>query len=109
MNQPRLPDLQPLRTNNSATILAGTGLWVVALVVLLIVRPGPDHQWWIWTCVSGICGGLFGLWFVRRLDRGKAPDEREPSPDTPSSAESTGPATATSPILPAPPVPPTAP
>ncbi|MEV8630557.1 DUF2530 domain-containing protein [Streptosporangium sp. NPDC051023] len=69
MNQPRLPDLQPLRTNDSAAILVGTGLWAAALVVLLIVRPDPAHQWWIWTCVSGICGGLFGLWFVRRRDR----------------------------------------
>ncbi|GIH91787.1 DUF2530 domain-containing protein [Planobispora siamensis] len=69
MNEPPRRDLQPLKTNDTATILAGMGLWVVALVVLLVLQPGPDHRWWIWTCVSGLCGGLFGLWYVRRRDR----------------------------------------
>lgn len=69
MNEPRPPDLAPLRTNDAATILAGTGLWVVALVVLLIVQPGPDRQWWIWTCVAGVVLGLFGCWYVWRRDR----------------------------------------
>ncbi|MER7128065.1 DUF2530 domain-containing protein [Streptosporangium saharense] len=75
MNQPRLPDLRPLRTNDTATILVGTALWALALVVLLVVRPAPEHQWWIWTCVSGICGGVFGLWFVRRRDREAPPED----------------------------------
>ncbi|MFC6086940.1 DUF2530 domain-containing protein [Sphaerisporangium aureirubrum] len=69
MNEPRPPDLAPLKTNDAATILAGTGLWAVALIVLLIVQPGPDRQWWIWTCVAGIGLGLFGVWHVRRRDR----------------------------------------
>lgn len=55
-----------MKTNDTLTVLTGTGLWAVALVVLLVVQPGPEHRWWIWTCVSGICGGLFGLWYVRR-------------------------------------------
>ncbi len=69
MNEPRPPDPAPLETNDTATILAGTGLWVLALIVLLIMNPSPDHRWWIWTCVAGIAFGLFGCWFVRRRDR----------------------------------------
>ncbi|ACZ91527.1 DUF2530 domain-containing protein [Streptosporangium roseum] len=96
MNQPRRPELRPLKTNDTATILAGTGLWAIALLVLLIAQPDAGHRWWIWTCVSGICGGLFGLWFVRRRDR------RGPAP---ASEESVEPATAIPPVSPTPPAP----
>ncbi|SDQ53010.1 DUF2530 domain-containing protein [Thermostaphylospora chromogena] len=83
MSQPRRRDLQPLQTNDRATILVGIGAWAIALVVLLIVQPAPADRWWIWTCVSGIGGGLFGLWYVHRRDRRAArPPER-------TSAEST--------------------
>ncbi|MGC5015965.1 DUF2530 domain-containing protein [Streptosporangium sp. DT93] len=78
MNQPRPPELQPLRTDDTRTILVGTVLWAVALIVLLVVQPDPGHRWWIWTCVSGICGGLFGMWFVRRRDRRRPPASEEP-------------------------------
>ena len=52
----------------TATITIG---WAVALVVLLFVRsalPG-DARWWIWTCVTGVAMGLFGLWYVPLLKR----------------------------------------
>jgi hypothetical protein len=79
VNQPRRPDLQPLKTNDTIAILSGTVLWAIALIVLLIMQPDPEHRWWIWTCVAGICGGLFGLWFVRRRDRrGPPPSTDEP-------------------------------
>ncbi|MBB2914740.1 polyferredoxin [Streptosporangium becharense] len=78
MDQPRLPDLQPLKTNDTLTVLVGTALWAVALVVLLIVGPGAERHWWIWTCVSGICGGLFGLFYIHRRDRRRPPPTEEP-------------------------------
>lgn len=78
VNQPRRPDLQPLKTNDTLTILTGTALWAIALVVLLVAQPDPEYRWWIWTCVSGICGGLFGLWFVRRRNRRRPPPPEEP-------------------------------
>ncbi|MBO3748925.1 DUF2530 domain-containing protein [Streptosporangiaceae bacterium NEAU-GS5] len=63
----RKPDPEPIKTNDALAIWVGIGLWAVALIVLLIVRPA--QTWWIWTCVAGIAGGLFGLWYVRRRDR----------------------------------------
>lgn len=81
VNQPRRPDLQPLKTNDRLTILIGTGLWAVALVVLLVVQPDPEHSWWIWMCVSGICFGFLGLWIVRRRDR-HPPSEEPIEPST---------------------------
>lgn len=55
-----------METNELATIGVGTGLWAVALVVLLVVgdRLGPDRQWWVWTCVTGLCLGVVGLGIV---------------------------------------------
>jgi Protein of unknown function (DUF2530) len=52
----------------------GTAGWAVALVVLLIVRDRlpADERWWIWTCVTGLGMGLFALWYVPRLKRGRA-------------------------------------
>ncbi|WP_239089547.1 DUF2530 domain-containing protein [Sphaerimonospora thailandensis] len=67
MTQPRPPDPQPLQTRDTPTILVGTGLWAVALVVvLLVVRPADGRP--IWTCVVGIGLGVFGLLYVRRRD-----------------------------------------
>ncbi|GAA3114616.1 MULTISPECIES: DUF2530 domain-containing protein [Nonomuraea] len=63
------PDPPPIKTNDTAAVGVGTGLWALALVVLLIFRPAPENAWWIWTCVTGVVFGLFGIWFVRRPGR----------------------------------------
>jgi hypothetical protein len=91
VNQPRRPVskpvIEPLQTNDTATILVGTGLWAIALIALLIFQPTPDHQWWIWTCAAGIAGGVFGLFYIRRRDRHARPvpagEEIEPSTAVP--------------------------
>jgi len=64
----------PLEANDQVVIWVGTAGWVVALVVLLIVRDSlpPGQRWWIWTCVCGIAFGLFASWYVPRLKRGRA-------------------------------------
>lgn len=67
MSQPNRRNLEPLQTNDTATFLVGTALWAVALVILLILQPA--ERWWIWTCVAGVGGGLFGLWYVHRFNR----------------------------------------
>jgi uncharacterized membrane protein YbhN (UPF0104 family) len=62
------PDPEPIETNDTATVAVGIGLWVLALVALLIFRPAPEHSWWIWTCVAGVVLGLMGLAYVRRRE-----------------------------------------
>ncbi len=48
--------------------------WVIALAVLLSVRSllPVDVRWWVWTCVTGVVMGLFGLWYVPFLKRRRA-------------------------------------
>ena len=64
----------PLEANDRMVTVVGTAAWAVALVVLLIVRDSlpAGQRWWIWTCVSGVLMGLFALWYVPRLKRGRA-------------------------------------
>lgn len=51
-----------------------TAAWAVAFIVLLIVRSSlpAGSRWWVWTCLTGFGMGLFGLWYVPRLKRGRA-------------------------------------
>lgn len=51
-----------------------TAGWAVALVVLLIARDAlpAGSRWWLWTCLAGLVMGLFGLWYVPMLKRGRA-------------------------------------
>lgn len=94
MSQPNRRELEPLQTNDTATILVGTALWAIALIVLLIVQPDAAHRWWIWTCVVGVGGGLFGLVYVRRARRPRetaehsTPSRSEPSRPEPPRSES---------------------
>lgn len=54
-------------------VLVGTGLWVLALVVTLLVPAlhTGERWWWPWSCVTGIGLGVFAWWYVRR-GRGNA-------------------------------------
>jgi len=69
VNEPHRTAPEPMRTNDTAVMLTGIGLWTIALIVLLLVDLPADRRWWIWTCVVGIGGGLFGIWYVRRFNR----------------------------------------
>jgi hypothetical protein len=55
---PRPSPPPPLEADDQLVIRVITAGWAVALVVLLIVR--------------GVAFGLFGLWYVPRLKRGRA-------------------------------------
>lgn len=64
----------PLEANDQLVAAVVTAGWAVALVVLLIVYSDiPAHErWWLWTTVAGLGQGVFGLFYVPYLKRGRA-------------------------------------
>lgn len=60
-----LPPLPAVRGAGLAHVLIpGTGLWLVALVVLLFMIPtlrAQDHMLWLWTALAGWLLGFVGL------------------------------------------------
>ena len=54
----------PLRVDTLRVVLAGTAVWVVALVVLLLLGDRVDRMW-TWTCVAGIALAGVGLGVMR--------------------------------------------
>jgi len=58
-----------METDDVRIILVGTGLWLVAFVVML---PFYDRLttagrgWWLWTCLAGFGLGLLGVHYCRR-------------------------------------------
>jgi hypothetical protein len=61
-----------MQINDVRVAAAGTAGWTVALVVLLIADLPSGDRWWLWTCVAGIVIGLFGVWYIPRLQAGRA-------------------------------------
>ena len=75
MNEPGRPTPPPpLEANDQLVTASITAGWAMALIVLVIVRSSlpADARWWIWTCVAGVVMGLFALWYVPRLKRGRS-------------------------------------
>ena len=64
----------PLEADDRLVTGALTACWAVAAIVLAIMWDSlpSDERWWIWTCVTGFVMGLFGLWYVPVLKRGRA-------------------------------------
>jgi hypothetical protein len=54
----------PLRVDTARVVLAGTAVWVVALVVLLLLGDRVDRVW-TWTCLAGIVLAAIGLGVMR--------------------------------------------
>jgi|SRR5581483_4952011 len=78
----------PLEADDQLVIRVITAGWAIALVVLLAVRGSlpAGERWWVWTCVAGLAFGVFGLWYVPRLKRGRSPaasgrDQEAAAPD----------------------------
>jgi hypothetical protein len=67
--------VEPSAVPTRAIIAVGVGLWLLALVVVLIVPSlhTGERSWWPWTCVTGVLLGVFAWWFVGR-GRGAASD-----------------------------------
>lgn len=69
----RRPTPAPLEANDQLVTAVITAGWAIALIVLLAVRtdvPAAD-RWWIWTCITGLGLGIFGLLYVPRLKRSR--------------------------------------
>ncbi|MGR7025251.1 DUF2530 domain-containing protein [Geodermatophilus sp. URMC 62] len=64
MPAPTKPAPPPLRVDTVRVVLVGTGLWAVALVVLLLLGDRVDRMW-TWTCVAGIVLAVLGLALMR--------------------------------------------
>jgi hypothetical protein len=75
----RRPAPPPLEANDRQVTVIGTAVWAAALVILLILRDQlpAGERWWIWTCVAGVCMGLFALWYVPRFKRARARKARQ--------------------------------
>jgi hypothetical protein len=97
--EPRPAPPPPLEANERLVTRSITACWAVALIVLVIVRGSlpADARWWLWTCVTGLAMGLFGLWYVPRLERGRAraaarraarPDQVSPDQSAPRASGS---------------------
>jgi uncharacterized protein DUF2530 len=68
-----LPIPPPLEGNDQLITAVITAGWIVALIVILLVRShlAPDDRWWTWVAVTGFGIGLFGLAFVPWLKRSR--------------------------------------
>jgi hypothetical protein len=54
----------PLQVDTARVVLAGTAVWTIALVVLLLLGDRIDRMW-TWTCVAAISLALLGLGVMR--------------------------------------------
>ena len=54
----------PLQVDTARVVIAGTVLWAIALVVLLLLGDRVDRMW-TWTCVAAIGLALLGLGVMR--------------------------------------------
>ncbi len=68
------PAPAPLEANDRLVTAVITAAWVIALISVLVLRQhlAPGQRWWVWTCAVGAGMGLFGLWYVPRLQRSRA-------------------------------------
>lgn len=73
MSSTRRPAPPPLEANDQLVTAVITAGWLIALIVLLAVRADirPADRWWIWTCVTGLGLGVFGLLYVPHLKRSR--------------------------------------
>ena len=65
----------PLQVDTARVVIAGTVLWVIALVVLLLLGDRVDRMW-TWTCVAAIGLALLGLGVMRL--QGQRPRRERP-------------------------------
>lgn len=64
------PDVEPVEVDARPVIAVGTGLWLLALLLLGTVfhhTLARHHAtWWLWACGIGAVLGAYGYLFVSR-------------------------------------------
>lgn len=73
MSRQERPVPPPLEGNDTLITAVITAGFLVALIVLLIVRHSlaPADRWWIWVAAFGSVLGFFGLAYVPHLKRSR--------------------------------------
>jgi hypothetical protein len=63
----------PLEGNDQLIAAVITGGWVIALIVLALLRDhlAAQDRWWVWVAVAGCCIGAFALIYVPLLKRSR--------------------------------------
>lgn len=66
-------DLLPVKVDVLRVVEFGTGLWVLALALTLVIPSlhGDGRGWWPWACLSGTALGGIGWTYIKR-GRGNA-------------------------------------
>lgn len=82
------PGALTLAVRSDRIVLAGLGLWAIALALTLLVPSwhSGDRSWWPWACVTGLVLGGLG-WVYLRRGRGNAAEANRPVPVPPVAAE----------------------
>jgi hypothetical protein len=73
VSRPERPTPPPLEGDDRVITGVITAGWLVALIVLLVVRdslPSAD-RWWVWVAAFGTFMGLFGFAYVPHLKRSR--------------------------------------
>ena len=60
-----------MRTNDVLVAAVGSAVWGLALVILLLIGLPDRDRWWLWVCMTGIGIGLFGMWYIPRIQRSR--------------------------------------
>lgn len=73
MSRPERPSPPPFEGDDRLVTAIITAGFLVALIVLLILRGqlAPADRWWIWVAAAGTVLGLFGLAYVPYLKRAR--------------------------------------
>ena len=64
-----IADVDPLDVTGVRTVVVGTGIFLLAFLVLLPFTDELREQgrtWWLWTCATGVGLGIFGISYCRR-------------------------------------------
>jgi hypothetical protein len=73
VSRPERPTPPPLEGDDRVITGVITAGWLIALIVLLIVRDSQPHadRWWVWVAAFGTFMGLFGFAYVPHLKRSR--------------------------------------